>query len=505
MYEGGISMQSHLNTIMEVILKWIRRAVYLLMGFIIFYGFVNQFLLPEDIRNWGRIIIIIVFSAAIIIFTILLKNMKMNDQVKLGILLVLLTVFIIFISNLVYSTNPFGVAFLGLIAILSIISYKMRYFIGLHIAMLLSAAYILLSQTTYYEVQPNHSRTGIILFFLLSIFSYFVRSGFRQVIDTLDQKMTEAEALQVSSLENYEVIKKVTNEILDGIDHLKQSTSESKRITEEVQTAVYDIATGSNSQADDLKESVNELDQLSDEIDGVRENVRAAIDELRSREKDSEEGVKIIQELKDNSIKSTNLNETIEGEIVNISDGFLEIISSVETINSIASQTNLLALNASIESARAGEAGKGFAVVADEIRKLAEETTKSAGRVQEIIDNFKDQITRTQDIMSELKEQSANSSDIIEATTTNYTLINETFQKALKSIQLVVDANQTVVDKKEQVVSRIENIAAIAEQFSASTEQVNASMATQSEEISTIDDVAGSILDISNSLKDQMN
>ena len=64
-------------------------------------------------------------------------------------------------------------------------------------------------------------------------------------------------------------------------------------------------------------------------------------------------------------------------------------------ITSMAEQTNLLALNAAIEAARAGEHGKGFAVVAEEVRKLADQSKRSAGHIGQMIDEMVRDVERT--------------------------------------------------------------------------------------------------------------
>jgi methyl-accepting chemotaxis protein len=77
--------------------------------------------------------------------------------------------------------------------------------------------------------------------------------------------------------------------------------------------------------------------------------------------------------------------EAIGEQILRLSEQTSQIGNIIKLVSEIANQTNLLALNAAVEAARAGEHGKGFAVVAAEIRKLADQSKKSAERVNSLV------------------------------------------------------------------------------------------------------------------------
>ena len=76
---------------------------------------------------------------------------------------------------------------------------------------------------------------------------------------------------------------------------------------------------------------------------------------------------------------------SIADQILRLSEHTSQIGNITNLVGDLANQTNLLALNAAVEAARAGEHGRGFAVVAGEIRKLADQSKKSAERINALL------------------------------------------------------------------------------------------------------------------------
>jgi methyl-accepting chemotaxis protein len=156
-----------------------------------------------------------------------------------------------------------------------------------------------------------------------------------------------------------------------------------------------------------------------------------------------------------------------------------EIGKLVDGITRIASQTDLLALNAAIEAARAGQHGLGFRVVAGEVRKLAEQSGRSADEVRARVRATQGQITRVVSAMQQGREAAKGVGSV--ATTVQGALdaifadLNSTVQFA--TTFAAETENQT--KSMREVLRRMEEVAAIADGAASGARQTSAATAEQ--------------------------
>jgi methyl-accepting chemotaxis protein len=145
----------------------------------------------------------------------------------------------------------------------------------------------------------------------------------------------------------------------------------------------------------------------------------------------------------------------IANQIIRLSEQTAQISTVSDLVADLANQTNMLALNAGVEAARAGEQGKGFAVVAGEIRKLADQSKKSADRINSLVNEV----------------QAAINSTVM--------VTDEGTKKATTGIELAEDTGDvfaSIADSVNQVFLNTQQIAQSAKQQAVTVQQVVASM-----------------------------
>ena len=154
------------------------------------------------------------------------------------------------------------------------------------------------------------------------------------------------------------------------------------------------IADGATSLAQGATEQSSEIDQLS-------EMIQAVDDEIKANALSATQASEIAEKTKASIIESNADMEKLKDAMDEIASASAQIQTVISLIDSIAFQTNILALNAAIEAARAGSAGKGFAVVADEVRNLAQKSAEAAASTGTLINTSVEAVEKGKDIATE--------------------------------------------------------------------------------------------------------
>jgi len=156
-------------------------------------------------------------------------------------------------------------------------------------------------------------------------------------------------------------------------------------MTKEIEARTIELQKALAQQAASVQQTTTTMDELAASSKASAEQAEA-----------SAAGTRQVLSLVDgnNHINSSQADEAsslrekvgqIAEQIKQLSEQTQQIGSISTLVSELANQTNMLALNAAVEAVRAGEHGKGFGVVASEIRKLADQSKKSAARINALV------------------------------------------------------------------------------------------------------------------------
>lgn len=304
-----------------------------------------------------------------------------------------------------------------------------------------------------------------------------------------------------------EIISNIQNQsamLTASSNELKEKAEKTSANMNQIDVAVDEIAQGATGQAQEtqkatenvtimgnvIQNTVKEVEQMNQNAEVMKQMGKEAfvtLDELQKINQRAKEAIEIIA----NQTNTTNISAQ-------------KIKEATILITDIAEETNLLSLNASIEAARAGEQGRGFAVVASQIQKLAEQSTESAKKIDEVISQLISDSDKAVQTMNEVNEIIENQNQNVQKTDTKVEEVIKGVEESIDAIHKISSQTKHLDDSRAAVVDTVENLAAIAQENAASTQETAASMSEVSSIVNNISENAITLKQIADELQNSI-
>jgi methyl-accepting chemotaxis protein len=316
------------------------------------------------------------------------------------------------------------------------------------IAFLAKAARQAASGDLRLTIPPRRSRDEIATLYaafgtMVSSLQNMIR-GISETVDVTSQNADSMSGAIQQAAEQIEALSHVADEIYTGVREQQAAAEQSLHTAEE------------------MLSSFREMERDAQRMLGLSGVMEGTVGESRQLLASLVEGMAALAASHEESQRMVQRLEREAAEIEAIS----------ETVQDIAGQTHLLALNASIEAARAGEQGRGFTVVAAEIRKLAEQSSESVKRINEIVTRAQEQIRRTVGLIQEQAELVAQESRQTGTFREALDRLTGAADEFLTGVRLMEDAISSQTGRITAAYQDMGDIRAMTNRFSSGAERI---------------------------------
>ncbi|MFD0673380.1 methyl-accepting chemotaxis protein [Cohnella sp. GCM10027633] len=280
---------------------------------------------------------------------------------------------------------------------------------------------------------------------------------------------------------------------------LTASAEQTTRATEQIVEATNRIATSSTNEQHNVAEAVAAVQRISDGIYEVSSSNEEVSRLAQSASDASAEGARSVREV---LVDMQALDETVQQAalvIQSLGNRSQEIQGIAATITALAYRTNLLSLNAGIEAARAGEHGRGFAVVAHEIRKLAEESRKSAEQIGALIQDIVSDTSHAVHAMHAGTEKVAHSLTKTDTVDRALHAIDEHVGAVTVRVGQTAMTTHQLAASSKQIVALMEEVADAGNEVTAACQN---NSATTEEQLATMEEISSSSQSLSKLAED---
>ena len=344
---------------------------------------------------------------------------------------------------------------------------------------------------------------AIICLFFTLIISYILSNSISRPLNLLESNMAKAKKgllnVNVKSTGKDEIasvcnnfdemlsnistlIKKVqdtSNIVLGSADRISSLADQSSSISQQIAYTIKEISTGASSQSEHIAVGVNNLNNLSSEINHVDMNMTDVTRVLSKTNELSLIANSAVNELNLKARDTSHATNFIIEDIKHLSNEVKDIKKITKVISGIAEQTNLLALNASIEASKAGESGRGFAVVASEVKKLANQSKEASILISNIISNVQAKTEKTVEAANITQIIINDEIRAVEEADTIFKTIFTSMEHIVVSMTNMENSVKSMLSSKELCVDSIENVSIVADQSAATTQEISSSTQEQ--------------------------